>query len=711
MSTPQTPKSSPSPFLTQAATHAVEASIESAVHDTAPSDIAPVSSAALSHNVLDAMQDTDSAQTAGQGVALKSNAVSGLCGSLADGSLSDAAFPASDFDVELSQTSVAEADELLKSTLDEAVAAIGGTRGFLALVDTASGELVLRFTTGEGWTDEIQRLRVNIRALVGGIAASGLDSVEGATVEGALGKRLAEYSNLRQGITRHVVVNGRRYWTGDVSKDPYYIGFFDDVVSEVAVPITARGGGTIGVINVESPLPHAFGEDHANVLSVLARRAAVIIAMAEHQLREEALISIGKDFNSTADLDKVIHDVVVQATKILRADDCSLFLMQDEGGEQATLQLAASNGPLSEQAGQTAVRYALGEGLTGWVAQNGETIRVGDPRTDARWKGLFMEAPAGEIAAVMAVPIQGHRGLTGVLRVIRHRKGSLYFLPQEFTQSDEDIFVTLAGQLAVAIDRTRFLGRLLNAERMAAWGEMSARSAHMIGNAVFGVKGHLNELGYLIKSDDPNRVLEVPARDVNLLMEDITRGIYRLEEILGEFRDFVLATQLHATPHDINQIMRNVTAESFPRHSKVDLVLNLTPQMPPVLADEAKLKRAFSELIENSIDFQPHGGMLTIRSSIADSDTVRELTRRAPVGTMLRIEFIDSGPGLSEHDRQRVFTPFYTRKAKGMGLGLSIVKGIIEAHGGTIREIGRGESGTATGAHFIILLPAQEAQT
>ena len=645
--------------------------------------------------------------------AVSGNAVSG---SLVSGSLPGAAFLSSDFDVELSQTSLAEADELLKSTLDEAMTSVNGTRGFLALIDTASGELVLRFTTGDGWTEDIRRLRVNIRALAGGAAASGLDSVEGATVEGALGKRLAEYSNARQGITRHVVVNGRRYWTGDVSNDPYYIGFFDDVKSEVAVPITARGGGTIGVINIESPHADAFGEEHANKLSLLARRAAVIIAMAEHQLREEALIAIGKDFNSTADLDKIIHDVVVQATKILRADDCSLFLMQDEGAEHAALQLVASNGPLNEQAETGRVRYELGEGLTGWVAQNAQAIRVGDPRTDPRWKGLFMEAPAGEIAAVMAVPVRGHRGTTGVLRVVRHRKGSLYFLPQEFTQADEDVFLTLAGQLAVAIDRTRFLTRLLNAERMAAWGEMSARSAHMIGNAVFGVKGHLNELSHLLKSDDPNRVLEIPARDVSLLMEDVTRGIYRLEEILGEFRDFVLATQLHATPQDINQVMRNVTAESFPRHSKVDLVLNLTPQLPPVMADEAKLKRAFSELIENSIDFQPHGGMLTIRTSIADSDMVRELTRRAPAETTLQIEFIDSGPGLSEHDRERVFTPFYTRKAKGMGLGLSIVKGIIEAHGGDIRENGPGGIGSVTGlsnnhssssgAHFVILLPS-----
>jgi signal transduction histidine kinase len=669
----------------------------------------------------------DAPEAAGAGIAY---------GTLANASLPGAAFHPHEFHVELSQTSLAEADELLKSTLDESMHAIGGTRAFLALVDTLSGELVLRFTAGDGWTDDIRRLRVNMRAVK---EEQSKNKGEGSrnqasTLATSLGMHPQDN---RQGITRHVVVNGRRYWTGDVSKDPYYIGFFDDVKSEVAVPIMARGGGTIGVVNVESPEPDAFTEEHANILSVLARRIAIIIAMAEHQLREEALIAIGRDFNSTADVEIVMEDVVVQATKILRADDCSLFLMDEDGDR---LQLAASHGPLSEQAGRSSARYALGEGLTGWVAQHGETIRVGDPRTDPRWKGLFMEAPAGELAAVMAVPVRGHRGMIGVLRVVRHRKGSLYFLPQEFTQADEDVLVTLAGQLAVAIDRTRLLGRLLQAERMAAWGEMSARSAHMIGNAVFGIKGHLNELQYWINDllgpqelDDEasgastqaadgagagasvgRSSREPSARDeARLLMENTTRGIYRLEEILGEFRDFVLATQLHARPQDINQIMRNVTAESFPRNSNIDLVLNLTPQLPPVSADEAKLKRAFSELIENSIDFQPHGGMLTIRTGLAADETVRELTRQPMNGPVLQIEFIDHGPGLSEQDRERVFTPFYTRKAKGMGLGLSIVKGIIEAHRGVIREVGQsGELSTrsngskAAGAHFVILLPS-----
>src|SRR5206468_3239948 len=116
---------------------------------------------------------------------------------------------------------------------------------------------------------------------------------------------------------------------------------------------------------------------------------------------------------------------------------------------------------------------------------------------------------------------------------------------------------------------------------------------------VFGIKGHLNELSHLLQQsqehDDylPPHSSAVHGREsapvveeAHELVDDITRGIYRLEEILSEFRDFVLATQLHTTESDLNQILRSVTAESFPRNSSIDLQLNLAPSLPLVMADE-----------------------------------------------------------------------------------------------------------------------------
>jgi signal transduction histidine kinase len=112
------------------------------------------------------------------------------------------------------------------------------------------------------------------------------------------------------------------------------------------------------------------------------------------------------------------------------------------------------------------------------------------------------------------------------------------------------------------------------------------------------------------------------------------------------------------------------------------------------------LKRAFSELIENAISFMSEGGVLTVKSSPSNSSDVQtySLSRSRKY---IKVEFGDTGPGVPEASKLKIFTPFYTSRAKGMGLGLSIVKGIIEAHHGNIVEVGiQGQ-----GAKFVIFLP------
>jgi len=208
----------------------------------------------------------------------------------------------------------------------------------------------------------------------------------------------------------------------------------------------------------------------------------------------------------------------------------------------------------------------------------------------------------------------------------------------------------------------------------------------MIGNRTFAIKGDLNELEYRLSEPDDRRDA------FRVLAEGIRRGIFRLEEILQEFRDFVRATQLSLSACDLNETVRQCVDESFPKRSKVMLTLDLDPSLPPVMADAARLKRAFSELIENSLSFQPDGGTLLIR------------TRRTLPAEGQRLAGLPrTGPGIADDIKPRIFTPFYTSRARGMGLGLSIVKGILEAHRGTIVEVGTwGE-----GAQFVAFLPAK----
>jgi signal transduction histidine kinase len=231
---------------------------------------------------------------------------------------------------------------------------------------------------------------------------------------------------------------------------------------------------------------------------------------------------------------------------------------------------------------------------------------------------------------------------------------------------------------------------------MAAWGEMSAKAAHMIGNRTFAIKGDLNELEYRLSEPDDKRA------EFRELAAGIRKGIFRLEEILQEFRDFVRATQISLTECDINEIVRQCVAESFPKRTTIELKLELADNLPTVMADAARLKRAFSELIENSISFQPDGGTLVVRTSLADRAEAQRRAQLPRARQYVLVEFLDAGPGIPDDIKPHIFRPFYTSRARGMGLGLSIVKGILEAHRGNIIEIG--ESGR--GADFVAFLPA-----
>ena len=491
-----------------------------------------------------------------------------------------------------------------------------------------------------------------------------------------------------------MAATGKPYITGDVAADPHYFAFFDDVRSEIAVPLIDGNGRTRGVINMQSFERDHFTNRDLQLLQALADLAAMRLMMDGYRARETALVEIGKDLTALSDTGHLMRRVVDVAAEVLRFEDCSLFVL-DRDKNQLILQ--ASRGSLADRIGQAT--YPLGQGLTGWVGQFGEPIRLDSPRDDPRWQGRFEEFPTEDVGAFLAVPIFGRHGILGVLRVLR-RKGVAPWFRREFTDDDESVLMTIASQLGAALENSRILDRLVSTERMAAWGEMSAKAAHMIGNRTFAIKGDLNELEFHLSQPADKRA---EFRD---LAEGIRLGIFRLEEILQEFRDFVRATQLSLTECDLNEIVQQCVAESFPKRSRVVLALALAPDLPPVMADAPRLKRAFSEMIENSLSFQPDGGSLTIRTALTEPGEGQRLARLPRSRTYLQIEFQDTGPGIPEEIKAHIFTPFFTSRARGMGLGLSIVKGILEAHRGSIVEIGaRGE-----GAHFIAFLPVKEGR-
>ena len=195
----------------------------------------------------------------------------------------------------------------------------------------------------------------------------------GEAVNGHVQRRKTEG---RSGITSHVAATGKPYITGNVDADPYYFAFFDDVCSEIAVPLVDGNDRVRGVINIESFRPDYFTEDHLRLLQSLADIAAMRLMMDGYRARETALVEIGKDLSAIADTVLLMRRVVDVAAEVLRFEDCSLFVLDRDKNE---LVLQASRGGLADRVGQAT--YPLGEGLTGWVGQHGEAIRTASPKT------------------------------------------------------------------------------------------------------------------------------------------------------------------------------------------------------------------------------------------------------------------------------------------------------------------------------------------
>lgn len=542
---------------------------------------------------------------------------------------------------------------IVESILEQAMLAMGADRAFIAMVDYEHGELAVRYTTGMGWNEISRKIRLKVSQETG------------------------------KGITSHVAAIGKPYMTGDVTKDPYYMEFFMDVKSEIAVPIFDNENRVAGVINIESVENDAFTPCHAEMLETVARLVSLRIQADKQRKTQAALVTLGRELSRTArstDLYRKVIEVVAQAMSF---EDCSIFLLKKADN---TLVLEASRGSLQQKVHEAS--YAVGEGITGWVAANGQTVRLSDPRYDSRWRGLHEEYPPEEVGGLLVVPIFGFEGLLGVLRLLR-RRSQYAWVPNAFTDEEEELAEAIAAILGAVIDSVDLTKRLVNTERMAAWGEMSARSAHMIGNRVFAIKGDLNELNHLMETG-------ASPEEQKSLITSLEKGIFRLEEILSEFREFVMATKLKSAPTDINELVKDAVTEAFPKKSNVQLDLRLEEGLPLVEADTSKLRRCFSELVENSFNFQQEGGTLLVATESVSSGR-----------DMVRVVVEDHGPGIPDDMKKQIFRPFFSTRSKGMGLGLSIVKGIVDAHSGYIKETGK----EGEGARFEIYLPAVPADS
>lgn len=231
--------------------------------------------------------------------------------------------------------------------------------------------------------------------------------------------------------------------------------------------------------------------------------------------------------------------------------------------------------------------------------------------------------------------------------------------------------------------------RLIQAERVAAWRELARRLAHELKNPLFPLQTTVENL-QRAKSKSPEQFEEVFLESTGILLAEIEN----LEKIVGRFSDFAKMPQPELAPVNLNEVARGAVKLFEAQFSAVGRPpitpeFHLAEDLPPIQADAALLRRAIENLILNAMDAMPSGGVLMVR-------TTREKAE-------VHLEVSDTGTGLTPEECDRLFTPYYTTKQHGTGLGLAVVQSVISDHGGRVSV----ESEMGIGTSFHIFLPVK----
>jgi len=283
------------------------------------------------------------------------------------------------------------------------------------------------------------------------------------------------------------------------------------------------------------------------------------------------------------------------------------------------------------------------------------------------------------VGTVLTCSVLLYASLFWIVRRAAHRideqHRSLESRGRELAQANEEL--------------TAVQGQLVEAERLAAIGEVVTAVAHGIRNPLANIRAAAQVAG--LGSRDSGASAPTTKHLANIMAE-----VDRLESRLKELLQFVRPAERQNTLVDLNAIVReaaNMVAGRIAA-TRIHLRQTLAPDLPPVSGNAMLLEQVVLSLLANAVEAVPNGdGHVTVATG----------TARTALGTpAVFVEIADSGVGIPADGIQKLFTPFYTTKAQGTGLGLAIAKKFTEAHGGAITVSSR----PGAGATFRVTLPA-----
>ena len=271
---------------------------------------------------------------------------------------------------------------------------------------------------------------------------------------------------------------------------------------------------------------------------------------------------------------------------------------------------------------------------------------------------------------------------------------------QSGSQGPFDQTVTLVARGAELPDNARLLvfddiSEIVSAQRAQAWGEVARRLAHEIKNPLTPIQLSAERLERRLTG----KLIEADQAVLNKSVKTIVDQVDAMKRLVNEFRDYARLPAAVLSPVDLNELVQDIAHLYESDSSFIPLRLELDPDCPMVLGDAQQLRQVVHNLLQNAQD--------AVEANLEASDLVREVVLRTqtnPDGRRVRLTVLDTGLGFADHILKRAFEPYVTTKIKGTGLGLAVVKKIMDEHGARVDISNRTSGSSVIGAQVSLSL-------
>jgi signal transduction histidine kinase len=489
-----------------------------------------------------------------------------------------------------------------------------------------------------------------------------------------------------EGITGWVATTGKPLRTGDVRQEKRYVAIKSKVRSEMAVPVEMRGH-IVGVLNVDSTTIDAFSATDEGRLVDMAMEAAhwLELAWEVDQLRSKgsqlsSLVDIAQLIISENSLDEILQQIAAQTRRLMKSRICSVFLLNEEGTELILRGCQGGSARYREKP-----NLSVEDSLLGGVIKRRKPVSVVNVMEENGYVQTDI-ARAEKLVSMLALPLLFAEKVLGVLCVYtqeRHR----------FSNDEIKILATLAELSAVAIEKGRLLARIVEmeeklraSERLSALGLLAAEIAHEIRNPLTVMQMLFHALVESLQLDATSQ------RDAALIGEKMRH----MNRILDQVLSFARSSEPIKVPVDPRQLVDDVFL--LTRHKlqqqAIETRLSVAEGLPSFRADRSQVEQVLLNLILNACEAMPRGGTLRLGATVEDYEGAPYLV----------LSLRDNGKGMSPAQMERLFAPFLTDKETGTGIGLAIVRKIMENHQGKVQV----ESKLGHGTKFRLLFPLED---